>query len=99
GVKMPSLKTEKGVSNCGGRIVRRMSGRFCGNATNLRAPFAKGIVISSSAARRRGTKKPVAPAIAVNRKKRRRLKDSLRASRRNDMRKIYQPRATRERHQ
>ena len=37
---MPSLKTENGVSSCGGRCVSRISGRLPGNFT--RRPLAVG---------------------------------------------------------
>jgi len=38
----PSLKTANGVSSCGGRLVSRISGRFCGKTTSSRSPLSKG---------------------------------------------------------
>lgn len=42
GVRTPSLNTLNGVSSCGGRLVRRISGRFWGNATSSRVPLSNG---------------------------------------------------------
>src|SRR4051812_21320710 len=45
-----SPKTEKGVSSCGGRAVRRIKGRFWGYCTRGRSPFSKGKVMPSAPA-------------------------------------------------
>jgi hypothetical protein len=44
-----SLKTSNGVSSCGGRVVMRMTGRFCGYLTSGRSPFSNGNVTVGSA--------------------------------------------------
>src|SRR4051794_33414257 len=46
----PSLKTEKGVSSCGGRAVSPIIGRFCGYFTSGRSPLSNGIVTVSAMA-------------------------------------------------
>src|SRR4030088_1929517 len=38
----PSSNTEKGVSNCGGRLVSPIIGRFCGYFTSGRSPLSNG---------------------------------------------------------
>src|SRR5215469_3300361 len=72
---MPSLNTENGVSNCGGRVVRTIRGRFCGNATKRRCPLANGIVTESSASAdiNGPDSSPPAPAAMAARRKRRRF--------------------------
>src|ERR1700731_1017340 len=60
------LKTENGVSSCGGRLVRPIIGRFCGYFTTGRPPFSKGNVIVSSA-RALTEPKPVASAAKLAR--------------------------------
>src|SRR5579871_6394054 len=72
----PSLKTEKGVSSCGGREVWRMSGRFCGYLTSDRSPFSNGSVMVSSANAPGTPIKPDIPTRPAAWRKRRRLTGS-----------------------
>src|SRR5215208_1718665 len=37
-----ALKTENGVSSCGGLLVRPIIGRFCGYLTSGRSPLSNG---------------------------------------------------------
>src|SRR6266702_3610362 len=61
GVIAPSLKTENGVSSCGGRLVRPIIGRFCGYFTSGRSPLSMGNVTASSSSAG-NEPKPVASA-------------------------------------
>src|SRR5579863_5584569 len=46
---MFALKTEKGVSSCGGLLVSPIIGRFCGYLTSGRVPFSNGSTTVSTA--------------------------------------------------
>jgi hypothetical protein len=76
GVIAPSLKTENGVSSCGGRLVRPIIGRFCGYLTSGRSPLSIGSVTVSSANALAGPN-PVASAVSAARFIRSRLSSIL----------------------
>jgi hypothetical protein len=46
------LKTENGVSSCGGLLVKPIIGRFCGYLTSGRFPFSNGSAIVAANARK-----------------------------------------------
>jgi hypothetical protein len=75
GVRIPSLKTENGVSSCGGRVVMRMSGRFCGYFTSGRSPLTNGseIVSAASVVAARPPTSPPRPIKPASRKNLRRF--------------------------
>src|ERR1700736_2245646 len=50
-----ALKTENGVSSCGGLLVRPIIGRFCGYLTSGRSPFSNGRVAVAANARKEET--------------------------------------------
>src|SRR4051812_25757948 len=58
---MPSLKTAKGVSSCGGRADNPINGRLPGYVTSGRSPLAKGSVTVSAAKAAKGDP-PISPA-------------------------------------
>src|SRR3954451_25304087 len=47
-----ALKTENGVSSCGGLLVRPIIGRFCGYLTSGRSPLSNGRAVLAANARR-----------------------------------------------
>src|ERR1700738_4673420 len=49
-----ALKTENGVSSCGGLLVRPIVGRFCGYLTSGRSPFSNGSAAVAANARKEG---------------------------------------------
>src|SRR6202021_127804 len=58
-----ALKTENGVSSCGGLLVRPIIGRFCGYLTSGRSPFSNGSAAVAANARKEGDVNP-APSAA-----------------------------------
>src|SRR4051794_10063690 len=58
------LKTENGVSSCGGLLVRPIIGRFCGNFTSGRSPLSNGSAAVAANARKEGNVIP-APSAAM----------------------------------
>src|SRR3981081_750899 len=59
-----ALKTENGVSSCGGLLVRPIIGRFCGYLTSGRSPFSNGSAAVAANARKEGIVIP-APSAAM----------------------------------
>src|SRR5215813_4700593 len=57
-----ALKTENGVSSCGGLLVNTIIGRFCGYLTSGRSPFSNGSTAVAAKARREGA---VIPALSA----------------------------------
>src|SRR5438105_14637497 len=49
-----ALKTENGVSSCGGLLVRPIIGRFCGYFTSGRSPLSNGSAAVAANARKEG---------------------------------------------
>src|SRR5258708_32437284 len=50
-----ALKTENGVSSCGGLLVRPIIRRFCGYLTSGRSPFSNGsAAVAANARKERG---------------------------------------------
>ncbi len=64
GVMTFALKTENGVSSCGGLLVRPIIGRFCGYLTSGRSPFSNGSAAVAANARKEGDVIP-APSAAM----------------------------------
>src|SRR5260370_7070965 len=59
-----ALKTENGVSSCGGLLVRLIIGRFCGYLTSGRSPLSNGSAAVAANARKEGDVIP-APSAAM----------------------------------
>jgi len=59
-----ALKTENGVSSCGGLLVRPIIRRFCGYLTSGRSPFSNGSAAVAANARKEGDVIP-APSAAM----------------------------------
>src|SRR6202795_722043 len=59
-----ALKTENGVSSCGGLLVRPIIGLFCGYLTSGRSPFSNGSAVVAANARKEGVAIP-APSAAM----------------------------------
>ena len=59
-----ALKTENGVSSCGGLLVSPIIGRFCGYLTSGRSPFSNGSTAVAARARKEGAVIP-APSAAM----------------------------------
>src|SRR5690349_9876821 len=59
-----ALKTENGVSSCGGLLVRPIIGRFCGYFTSGRSPLSNGSAAVAANARKEGNVIP-APSAAM----------------------------------
>jgi hypothetical protein len=47
-----ALKTENGVSSCGGLLVSPIIGRFCGYLTSGLSPFSNGSAVVAANARK-----------------------------------------------
>src|ERR1700684_726594 len=60
-----ALKTENGVSSCGGLLVRPIIGRFCGYLTSGRSPFSNGSATVAANARNEGNVNPAPDAARV----------------------------------
>src|SRR3954452_14319786 len=57
-----ALKTENGVSSCGGLLVRPIIGRFCGYLTSGRSPLSNGNALVAANARTEGEAIPALTA-------------------------------------
>ncbi|MNP17631.1 hypothetical protein D3C76_1100680 [compost metagenome] len=69
------MKTAKGVSRCGGRVVTRVKGRFCGYCTSGRGPAANATssALSSAALARLAKGEAATARVKASRKTRRRV--------------------------